>query len=94
MLERHRPPRQTNQRGTRIERSQTVWIVLDAGRLLRARVDVSATRLTPLPRLSLAPVALYSGDRIAPLATAAASAAPARPRGFRHVPIVTEGQRP
>ena len=52
-----------------IERSQTVWIVLDAGRLLRARVD----RLTKLDytvdaALSLAQVAFYSGDRVAMLA--------------------------
>lgn len=49
-----------------IERSQTVWLVLDAGRLLRARVD----RLTKLDytvnaALSLAQVAFYSGDRVA-----------------------------
>jgi uncharacterized protein (DUF58 family) len=52
-----------------IERSQTMWIVLDAGRLLRARVD----RLTKLDytvdaALSLAQVAFYSGDRVALLA--------------------------
>ena len=52
-----------------IERSQTVWIVLDAGRLLRARVG----RLNKLDHavnaaLSLAQVALYSGDRVALLA--------------------------
>jgi uncharacterized protein (DUF58 family) len=52
-----------------IERSQTVWIVLDAGRLLRARVD----RLTKLDytvdaALSLAQVAFYSGDKVALLA--------------------------
>jgi uncharacterized protein (DUF58 family) len=52
-----------------IERSQTVWLVLDAGRLLRARVD----RLTKLDytisaALSLAQVAFYSGDRVALLA--------------------------
>jgi len=52
-----------------IERSQTLWLVLDAGRLLRARVD----RLTKLDytvnaALSLAQVAFYSGDRVALLA--------------------------
>jgi uncharacterized protein (DUF58 family) len=52
-----------------IERSQTIWLVLDAGRLLRARVD----RLTKLDytisaALSLAQVAFYSGDRVAMLA--------------------------
>jgi uncharacterized protein (DUF58 family) len=52
-----------------VERSQTVWLVLDAGRLLRARVG----RLNKLDHavnaaLSLAQVALYSGDRVALLA--------------------------
>ena len=52
-----------------IERSQTIWLVLDAGRLLRARVG----RLTKLDytisaALSLAQVAFYSGDRVALLA--------------------------
>jgi uncharacterized protein (DUF58 family) len=52
-----------------VERSQTVWLVLDAGRLLRAR----ANGLTKLDyavsaALSLAQVALYSGDRVALLA--------------------------
>ena len=52
-----------------VERSQTVWIVLDLGRLLRARVD----RLNKLDHavnaaLSLAQVAFYSGDRVALLA--------------------------
>ncbi|HEY6465383.1 MAG TPA: DUF58 domain-containing protein [Candidatus Acidoferrales bacterium] len=51
------------------ERSQTVWLVLDAGRLLRARCG----RLTKLDyavgaALALAQVALYSGDRVALLA--------------------------
>jgi uncharacterized protein (DUF58 family) len=52
-----------------VERSQTVWLVLDLGRLLRARVD----RLNKLDHavnaaLSLAQVAFYSGDRVALLA--------------------------
>ena len=52
-----------------VERSQTVWLVLDVGRLLRARVD----RLNKIDHavnaaLSLAQVALYSGDRVALLA--------------------------
>lgn len=52
-----------------IERSQTVWIVLDAGRLLRARVD-NLTKLdyTVEAALGLAQVAFYSGDRVALLA--------------------------
>jgi uncharacterized protein (DUF58 family) len=52
-----------------VEKSQTVWIILDAGRLLRTR----ANRLTKLDyaanaALDLAQVALYSGDRVALLA--------------------------
>jgi uncharacterized protein (DUF58 family) len=51
------------------ERSQAVWILVDAGRLLRARIadrtilDVSATAA-----LTLAQVALGSGDRVGLLA--------------------------
>jgi uncharacterized protein (DUF58 family) len=53
----------------RIERSQTVWIVLDAGRLLRARVrGLSKLDYATAAALSLAQVALYSGDRVAMLA--------------------------
>lgn len=52
-----------------VERSQTVWLVLDAGRLLRAKVE----RLTKLDfavnaALSVAQVAFYSGDRVGLLA--------------------------
>ena len=52
-----------------IERSQAVWIVIDAGRLLRASVD----RLTKLDytvnaALALAQVAFSSGDRVGLLA--------------------------
>jgi uncharacterized protein (DUF58 family) len=52
-----------------LERSQTLWLVLDAGRLLRAR----ANGLTKLDyavnaALSLAQVGLYSGDRVGLLA--------------------------
>lgn len=53
----------------RIERSQTVWLVLDAGRLLRARVmGLSKLDYAAGAALSLAQVALYSGDRVAMLA--------------------------
>jgi uncharacterized protein (DUF58 family) len=53
----------------RIERSQTVWLVLDAGRLLRARVSgLSKLDYAAGAALSLAQVALYSGDRVAMLA--------------------------
>lgn len=52
-----------------IERSQTVWLVLDAGRLLRARVlGLSKLDHAVGAALSLAQVALYSGDRVAMLA--------------------------
>lgn len=48
-----------------VERSQAVWIVMDAGRLLRARVgDLSKLDLSVNAALSLAQIALYSGDRI------------------------------
>ena len=51
-----------------VERSQTVWLVLDTGRLLRA----AALGLTKLDysvsaALSLAQVAMFSGDRVAAL---------------------------
>jgi len=51
------------------ERSQTVWLVLDTGRLLRARVR-GLTKLDYAvgAALSLAQVALHSGDRVALLA--------------------------
>jgi uncharacterized protein (DUF58 family) len=53
----------------RIERSQTVWIVLDAGRLLRARVrGLSKLDYAAAAALALAQVAIYSGDRVAMLA--------------------------
>jgi uncharacterized protein (DUF58 family) len=52
-----------------IERSQTVWLVLDTGRLLRARtMDLSKLDYAVNAALSLAQVALYSGDRVALLA--------------------------
>lgn len=52
-----------------LERSQTVWLVVDAGRLLRARVN-GLTKLDYAVNaaLSLAQVGLYSGDRVALLA--------------------------
>ena len=58
-----------------IERSQAVWIVLDAGRLLRAKVEEPgrALRLAKLDyavnaALSIAQVALHCGDRVGLLA--------------------------
>jgi uncharacterized protein (DUF58 family) len=48
-----------------IERSQTVWIVIDSGRLMRARVGAfSKLDYAVNSALSLAQVALYSGDRV------------------------------
>ena len=59
-----------------VERSQTLWIVLDAGRLLReqiARGPASLLRLSKLDyavdaALALAQVAMHSGDRVGLLA--------------------------
>jgi uncharacterized protein (DUF58 family) len=48
-----------------MERSQTVWIVIDSGRLMRARVgEFSKLDAAVNSALSLAQVALYSGDRV------------------------------
>jgi uncharacterized protein (DUF58 family) len=54
-----------------LERGQIVWIVIDAGRLLRAQIEQprQVLRLSKLDysvnaALSLAQVALYSGDRV------------------------------
>ena len=50
------------------ERSQTVWLVLDAGRLMRTRVKgLSKLDYAVGAALSLAQVAMYSGDRVAML---------------------------
>jgi uncharacterized protein (DUF58 family) len=52
-----------------IERSQILWLVLDAGRLLRAQVDgLKKLDYTVNAALCLAQVAFYSGDRVALLA--------------------------
>ena len=48
-----------------IERSQVVWIVIDSGRLMRARIGgLSKLDYAVNAALSLAQVALYSGDRV------------------------------
>ena len=48
-----------------MERSQTVWIVIDSGRLMRARIgEFSKLDEAVNSALSLAQVALYSGDRV------------------------------
>jgi uncharacterized protein (DUF58 family) len=52
-----------------IERSQTIWLVLDAGRLMRARVSgLSKLDFAVNAALSLAEVALGTGDRVGLLA--------------------------
>jgi uncharacterized protein (DUF58 family) len=59
-----------------VERSQTVWIVLDAGRLLREQIvrgGASSLHLSKLDyavdaALALAQVAMHSGDRVGLLA--------------------------
>ena len=52
-----------------IERSQTVYLVLDAGRLLRTKVrGLSKLDYAVGAALSLAQVAMYSGDQVAMLA--------------------------
>lgn len=59
-----------------IERSQTVWIVIDSGRLMRARVgNFSKLDHAVNSALSLAQVALYAGDRVGLVAYG---------RGIRH----------
>jgi uncharacterized protein (DUF58 family) len=48
-----------------IERSQTIWIVIDTGRLMRARISgLSKLDYAVNAALSLAQIALYSGDRV------------------------------
>ncbi len=48
-----------------VERSQTIWIVIDSGRLMRARIGgLSKLDYAVNAALSLAQVALYSGDRV------------------------------
>jgi uncharacterized protein (DUF58 family) len=53
----------------RVERSQAVWIVLDCGRLMRARTDgYSKLDRSVDAALCLAQLAIYSGDRVGLLA--------------------------
>jgi uncharacterized protein (DUF58 family) len=52
-----------------IERSQTIWIMLDSGRLMRTRVaGLSKLDYAVNAALTLTQVALYSGDRVGLLA--------------------------
>ncbi len=54
-----------------IERSQTIWLVIDSGRLLRARIGgLTKLDLAINAALSLAEVALGTGDRVGLLAYA------------------------
>jgi len=54
-----------------IERSQTIWLIIDAGRLLRARIgSLTKLDLATNAALSLAEVALGTGDRVGLLAYA------------------------
>jgi uncharacterized protein (DUF58 family) len=75
------------------ERSQTVWIVLDAGRLLRTRVKgLSKLDYATGAALSLAQVALYSGDRVAMLGYGRRILQRLPPgRGSRHVRALLDG---
>jgi uncharacterized protein (DUF58 family) len=76
-----------------IERSQTVWLVLDAGRLLRTRVKgLSKLDYAVSAALSLAQVALYSGDRVAMLGYGRRILQRLPPgRGPRHIRALLEG---
>ena len=52
-----------------VERSQPVWIILDTGRLLRARIgNMSKLDYAADAALSLAQLALFSGDKVGLLA--------------------------
>lgn len=76
-----------------VERSQTIWLVIDTGRLLRARtLDLSKLDYAVNAALSLAQVALYSGDRVALLAYGRKIRLrlPAA-RGSSHVRAILEG---
>jgi uncharacterized protein (DUF58 family) len=75
------------------ERSQTVWIVLDAGRLLRTRVrGLSKLDYAAGAALSLAQVALYSGDRVGMLGYGRRILQRLPPgRGSRHIRALLDG---
>jgi len=75
------------------ERSQTVWLVLDAGRLMRTRVKgLSKLDYAVGAALALAQVALYSGDRVALLGYGRRVLQRLSPgRGSAHVRALLEG---
>jgi uncharacterized protein (DUF58 family) len=75
-----------------VERSQTIWLVLDTGRLLRARTD-GLTKLdySVTAALSLAQVALYSGDLVGLLAYGRKTQQRVAPgRGAAHLRLLLE----
>lgn len=75
-----------------VERSQVVWLVLDAGRLLRARVTgLSKLDYSVTAALSLAQVALHSGDRVGLLAYGRKTQQLIKPgRGAPHLRVLIE----
>jgi uncharacterized protein (DUF58 family) len=75
-----------------VERSQTIWLVLDAGRLMRARAD-GLTKLDYAVNaaLSLAQVAFYSGDLVGMLAYGRKTQQHVGPgRGAAHLRVLLE----
>jgi uncharacterized protein (DUF58 family) len=75
-----------------VERSQAVWLILDAGRLLRARVgELSKLDLAVNAALSLAQIALYSGDRVGALVYGRnIQQRVGLGRGLRHLGVILE----
>jgi uncharacterized protein (DUF58 family) len=75
-----------------VERSQAVWLVIDAGRLLRARVGpLSKLDLATNAALSLAQIALYSGDRVGLLVYGRKIQQRVPPgRGLSHMRVIME----
>jgi len=75
-----------------VERSQTVWLVLDAGRLLRARSDgLAKLDYATAAALALAQVAIYSGDSVGLLAYGRKLQQRVAPgRGSRHMRVLLD----
>jgi uncharacterized protein (DUF58 family) len=75
-----------------VERSQPVWIVLDTGRLLRARIgNMSKIDYAADAALCLAQLALYSGDRVGLLAYGRRLKAKVPPaRGMAHLRVIAD----
>jgi uncharacterized protein (DUF58 family) len=75
-----------------IERSQSVWIVLDAGRLLRARTgSMSKLDYAADAALCLAQLALYSGDKVGLLAYGRRIKSKLPPgRGMTHLRVIAD----